>query len=97
MNKECTDFVWIFTGSGARFPSGVFLEKDSAIVWVSKHKLSGVLAKYPVDIGIYDWALKMHYFVPKRDDHRGPEFIGKFSCASLEHFHFESGLALAGS
>lgn len=86
------DFVWIFLGEDARFPSGVFSDLEVASTWISKNHLSGVLTKYPINIGTYDWAVASDLFVPKKPEHSLPKFIGKFSSASMEHFHFENGV-----
>ena len=53
--------------------------------------MSGVLTKYPLNTGVYDWAVKLGYFTPKKAEHSAPDFVGKFSSASLEHFHYEDG------
>ena len=37
-------------------------------------RLSGTLTKYPVDVGVYDWAIGGGFFTPKRDDHRSPDY-----------------------
>jgi hypothetical protein len=89
---EDADFVWVFVGAGGKFPSAVFSEHEAAVTWISNHSVTGVLTKCPLNTGLYDWALKMNYFTPKQDDQRSPEFIGRFTCASLEHYHFEHGL-----
>ena len=52
-NKLC-----VFHGTSARFSGGVFSQKDIAEEWIAKHKLSGVLTEYPLDTGVYDWAVK---------------------------------------
>jgi hypothetical protein len=96
MNKEHLSFIWIFNGTGSKFPSGVFAEKETAIAWISQHQLTGLLAKYPINVGLYDWALEMNYFKPRRDDQKSSEFIARFTCASLEHYHCESGVIAAG-
>jgi hypothetical protein len=95
-NNESTEFVWVFSGDGARLSSAVFSDKKMADAWISGHRLSGMLAKYPVNTGIYDWAIKTNKFIPKRDDQGTPEFIGRFSCASLEHYHYENGISTTG-
>lgn len=84
-------FIWVFNGSGSKFPSGVFAEKEQALAWVSKHQLSGVLTRYPLGVGVYDFAVETGMFRPTRDDQKSAEFIGKFSSASLEHYHCENG------
>ena len=83
--------VWIFTGPRAQFPSGVFTSREAAETWLSSHKLSGTLTAYPVDVGVYDWAVAGGHFAPNRDDQRSPEFIQRFSSATQEHYHYEDG------
>lgn len=83
--------VWIFNGSGGRFPGAVFDSKDKALVWIQGRKLSGVLTCYPVDIGVYDWAIANGLFKPSKPQHASPEFIGRFTTAGQEHYHFENG------
>jgi hypothetical protein len=83
--------VWVFSGEGGRFPSGVFLTKESAEAWIAKHNLSGVLTCYPLDTGVYDWAVAQNLFQPKRPEHASAGFIQAFSSAKQEHFHYEQG------
>jgi hypothetical protein len=56
-NDKSYLMVYVFNGSKASFPSGVFADRDSAIAWISENKLSGTLTEYPVGIGVYDWAI----------------------------------------
>ena len=88
--------IWIFTGGGL-FPSGVFSSRDLAEAWIGKHRLTGVLTKYPVDIGAYDWAIESGFFTPDRPDQSQSKFIGRFSSASQEHYHYEEGKIAGGS
>ena len=85
------DTVWIFNGPKAQFPSGAFASREAAERWIQKNQLSGCLTAYPIDVGVYDWAVAAGRFTPKRDDQRGPEFIQRFSSASQEHYHYEDG------
>ncbi|TXC80128.1 DUF7710 domain-containing protein [Paraburkholderia azotifigens] len=85
-------FVWVFVGEGARFPSGIFTSLGSGKEWISANQLTGVLTRYPVDEGVYDWAISRNLFTPKKPEHSSPAFIGKFTSASMDHFHFESGI-----
>jgi hypothetical protein len=82
--------VWVFNGSG-RFPSAVFRALEDAEKWIAANRLTGTLTAYPLDTGAYDWAVSKGYFTPKRDDQKGPEFIGAFSSASQEHYHYTDG------
>ncbi|MDN2694766.1 hypothetical protein O0882_00390 [Janthinobacterium sp. SUN073] len=84
--------VWIFSGSGGKFASGVFSDKDQAILWIESKKLTGVLTKYPVNFGMYDWAIKNDFFTPMKEHEFTPEFEQRFTCASQEHYHFEDGI-----
>ena len=84
--------VWIFNGANSQFPSGVFTSKELADIWMKKHRLTGVLTLYPIDNGTYDWAIGEGVFTPRRDHEFSPDFIGKFSSASQEHFHYSDGL-----
>lgn len=86
--------VWVFNG-GRQFPGGIFTSVEKAEAWIRQHSLSGVLTAYPVDEGCFDWAvrcgvtnLSAEKLPAKRRD---PEFIGGFSTASQEHFHYEDG------
>jgi hypothetical protein len=83
--------IYVFMGESAQFPSGAFMSFDLAKEWIEKYTLSGVLTKMPIDIGIYDWAISMEYFEPKREYQKEGKFIQKFTSASLEHWHFENG------
>lgn len=86
------EHVWIFSGSGGRFASAVFSEKKNAVAWIERHRLSGMLTKYPLNIGVYDWAIAGRSFTPKTAEHASPEFIGRFTSAGQEHYHYEDGL-----
>ena len=85
-------FIWVFVGENSRFPSGLFVSFEVGKEWVALHKLSGVLTKYPLNEGAYDWAIANGLFLPKKPEHYSPMFIGKFTCAGMDHFHFEDGV-----
>jgi hypothetical protein len=84
--------VWIFNGNDGRFPGGVFTSRELAEKWISARKLSGILTAYPLDEGSFDWALR-NQLVTGRAKERGDDasFVGSFSCASQDHFHYENG------
>jgi len=84
-------YVWVFNGSGSRFPSGIFSGKEIAEHWISTNNLSGVLTLYPLDDGIFDWAIKKGLFSPTKTSEREPLFIQKFTSGSQEHYHYENG------
>lgn len=62
------EYVWIFLGAGGWMPSGVFSDYYSAVDWIIKYSLSGYLGKFPVDIGVFDWAIQKEIHVPSEDD-----------------------------
>jgi hypothetical protein len=84
--------VWIFNGPRGNFPSAVFATRETAERWIQANKVTGVLTAYPLDEGVFDWAVRMG-FVSDRVKPRGkdPMFIAGFSSASQEHFHYENG------
>lgn len=83
--------IWVFNGVMARFPSGLFTSLEDAKTWIKHNKLTGVLTKYPVNTGVYDWAIKKSFFRPTEDKHSSSSFIGSFTCAAMDHLHFEDG------
>jgi hypothetical protein len=85
------DKLYVFNGNNSVFPSGLFTEHELAVNWIKLNKLSGVLNVYPVNIGLYDWAIENNLFAIKNDNQRKPSFIERFSCAELEHYHFDNG------
>ncbi|ROS17714.1 hypothetical protein EDF65_2095 [Chryseobacterium nakagawai] len=44
-----------------------------------------------VDEGLYDWAIENDFFKVKNEHQKEAKFIQQFTCASIEHFHFENG------
>lgn len=84
--------IWLFHGAQGRFASGVFTTREKAEVWIAHHKLSGVLTLYPVNQGVYDWAISNDLFEVKKSEHSDAPFIQKFTTASQEHYHYEDGL-----
>ena len=84
------DGIYVFNG-GSSFPSGVFSNFNTAKEHIAKHSLTGVLTNYPIDVFVYDWAIDQGFFTPKRDNQKEAHFIGNFSSASQEHWHFKNG------
>jgi hypothetical protein len=82
--------VWVFNGARNHFPSGVFLTRTAAEAWITAKRLRGTLTKYPVDISVYDWAVRAGLFTPKKPKHLSADFVANFSCAGQEHVHFEN-------
>lgn len=92
-----SSIVWIFAGGGGGgMTSGVFSSLENATAWIAKHKLSGLLTEFPVDVGAGDFAVAHHKFQVKRDEHRAPRFVGAFSNPWLDHIHFEDGARRCG-
>lgn len=87
------DSVWVFNGARSTFPSGVFKSKALAEEWIQKHSLTGTLTHYPLDVGMYEFAIETNRFSPKKPHHTTSEFIGQFSGGGLDHFHYEGGNA----
>lgn len=81
--------VWVFNGVRNHFPSGVFRSRRQAEDWISRHALVGTLTEYPLGMGVYEWAILSGAFVPKKEHHHSPDFIGNFSSAAQEHVHYE--------
>lgn len=87
--------VWIFVGD-RRGVSGVFSSKSEANAWIERHRLTGMLSAYPLDIGIYDWTVKLGLYKGDKPKDNDPTFIGNFSSAYLPHYHYENGMEEAG-
>jgi hypothetical protein len=83
--------VWIFSGVQSQFPSGVFSSKEAGERWIGRNRLTGTLTEYPVDVGMYDYAISNKLFVPKKPEQSTALFIGKFSGGGIDHFHYEDG------
>lgn len=88
-NKE--NIIYVFCGNNSIFPSAVFTTQKKAIHWIKENKLSGTLNNFPMDISVFDWAIKKEFFKVKNEYQKTPEFIQNFTCASMEHIHFENG------
>ena len=84
--------VWIFTGPRAQFPAGVFSQREKAEQWIHQHKLTGTLTVYPMDAGVYDWAISTGLFAATREDQRTPEFIQRFSSATRSIITMKKGM-----
>lgn len=82
--------VWVFNGVRNHFSSGVFRSKRQAEDWINRPALVGTLTEYPLDVGIYEWAIQSGAFVPKHEHHHSPGFIGNFSSAAQQHIHYEA-------
>jgi hypothetical protein len=87
MTDHTSEFVWVFNGGGGAFPSGVFSTREKAEAWIGKNRLTGVLTKYPLNEGAWDWAVREGHFKPTREDQKTPRFIQRFACGE-EHYHY---------
>ena len=97
-NAIVDEGTWVFVFNGQvgdtiwqTFPAAVFSSKERADAWIAKHRLTGILTRYPLDKGVYEWTIERGYFTPKRDEQRTPSFIGRFSSAHTDHWHYEDG------
>ena len=95
MADDPAPFVWVFNAATRPFPGGVFARLDVAEAWIATHRLSGVLTRYPVDEGCFDWAVRVGLTGMKAETlerrRLDPAFIGGFSSASQDHVHYEDG------
>jgi hypothetical protein len=80
--------------AGAQFPGGAFSSRERAEAWIAERRLSGMLTAYPLDEGAFDWALRVGA-VTGRARERGNEsqFVGGFTSAVQEHYHYDDGKA----
>ena len=87
--------VWVFNKNNANFSGGVFSDLESAEKWVKVNLLNGMLTRYPVNQGVFDWAVEndLHNIKPEKlaEKSKQPNFIGGFTSASQEHFNYENG------
>jgi len=69
--EEMPGGIWVFQNTLAgRFAGGLLTSVERAEEWIKKNRLSGVLTLYPVDVGVYEWAIDQGLFTPKKP--RGP-------------------------
>lgn len=85
------DRVYVFHGESARFCSAVFDDLAKAENWIKEFSLSGMLTVYPLNKSAYEWAIDKKYFTPKKEHQSSSKFIGSFTSASQEHYHYENG------
>jgi hypothetical protein len=82
--------VWIFLGDRAHWPSGVFSSREAAVRWITGH-LTGMITGYPVNVGVYGWAVASGSFRPSKPRHSSG-FTGGYTTAAQEHEHFTDGI-----
>lgn len=87
--------VWIFHEASSKYSGGVFTSISDAEAFVVKYKLSGMLTKYPLNQSVFDWAIEndMHNISAHKIKEKSinPRFVGGFTTASQEHYHYENG------
>lgn len=83
--------VWLFNAPQSQFPGAVFSSVERATAWIAKYRLTGVLTAYPVDEGVYDWAIAAGVFPASKLVNA--RFVGSFTSAHQEHHHFIDGVA----
>jgi hypothetical protein len=87
-----SESVWILLGDHGNWPSGVFSSRVAAVQWIAGHYLTGMITEYPLDAGVYDWAVATGSFRPVRPEHSSCEFIGRFTASAQEHEHFTDSI-----
>ncbi len=92
---ETEKSIWVFNGARSRHSGGIFENLDMAEEWIKNNRLSGMLTKYPINKGVFEWAdendlirMREGKLEEKRKD---PIFIGGFTTAAMEHYHYEEG------
>lgn len=87
--------VWVFNGQIGKFSGGVFSELPNAENWIKENRLSGILTAYPLDKGVFDWALENDLLPMKQEKieekSKDSSFIASFTTATQEHYHYENG------
>jgi len=88
--------IWVFHAAEARFVGGVFDDLEIAKAWILQNRLTGVLTAYPLNEGCFEWAVRTECVSMKaeklEEKRKDPSFIGGFTTAAQEHFHFEDGV-----
>lgn len=89
---------WVFNSGMRGFPGGVFTDRTVAEAWIAMHRLTGVLTAYPLDEGCYDFAVRNGLLSGRalEQNRDNSSFIGSFSSASLDHYHYEDGQSCSG-
>jgi hypothetical protein len=90
--EEIPGGIWVFQNVlRGRFAGGLFTTREAAERWIEKNGCSGVLTLYPVDVGVYEWAIEQGLFTPNKPHERAAEFIAGFTTARQPHHHYENG------
>jgi hypothetical protein len=70
----------------------VFSSRERAERWLGEKGLTGMLTEYPLDVGVYDWAVAEGLFRPSKPAHTSTAFIAGFTTAHQGHVHFTDGV-----
>lgn len=88
--------VWVFNGSQASFPAGVFSDITSAEAAISNHELSGTLTEFPVGWLSYDWAKERGLYKPPISGRSAnSHLISRYVSEYQSHFHYENGVRIS--
>ena len=85
-----TTYIYVFSGEVGNFPGGVFDSIENAENWISLHKLTGILSYYPLNTGVFEWAVSSGFIKPEKAAKIPSREIGGFS-SYVDHAHYEDG------
>lgn len=88
---EDVRMVWVFVGDTARLPSAVFSTLERAQAWIARHRISGLVTQYPLDVPVIDWAVAQGVYSPKPGDEHDTWKIQTFTSAAQRHYHYVDG------
>lgn len=69
--------IWCFNRL-SQFPGGLFDELEKARASIALHRLSGVLTAYPLNSGVFDWAVEQGHLTDALEaaaDRGAPDFV----------------------
>ena len=85
-----TTYIYVFSGEGGGFPGGVFDSIENAENWIALHNLTGVLSFYPLNTGVFDWAVSNGFVKPEMAAKTTSRRIANYE-SYLDHAHYENG------
>ena len=93
---ESEKTVWVFNSVRSQYSGEIFERIDEAELWIKEHRLTGVLTKYPINSGVLGWAEEHNLTNIKpeklQQNKKDPIFVGGFTTASMEHYHYKDGI-----